>query len=157
MPAKHNKEIWFLIIGILVIGSLIPVVEHYNLRSETNHYISWLKSKGEPMDLTQVLPPPVPAGQNRADELIEAFKIIDADNSLFTTNFYGIRMMKGNAAGKALVCWQQPEDKEYDATNSWSDLTAAVSQNQMSFDLLRQSSANRRPISEFNMAAASPI
>ncbi|HUA66509.1 MAG TPA: hypothetical protein VME24_11715 [Alphaproteobacteria bacterium] len=138
MSTKHNREILIIVIAILVVGAFTPIVTHFELQSETDAYISRLKARGEPMELVQVLPPPVPAEQNSADALAEAFALIDADDGLLATNFYGIEMMKMVAPGKAIVCWREPEDEGPPATNSWQDLTAAVAQNQMTFALLRQ-------------------
>jgi ISXO2-like transposase domain len=51
---------------------LIAVVRHYQLRWATEAYIAQLKAQGEPMDLAQVVPPPVPPEQNSADALRQA-------------------------------------------------------------------------------------
>jgi hypothetical protein len=138
MSAKHGREVWFISIAILVVGTLIPIVSHFELSSETEAYISRLKAEGEPMELAQVLPPPVSVQQNSADTLARAFALIDADRGLFATNFDGVEMMKMVAPGKAMVCWQRANDSEPGTTNSWEDLTAAVDQNQMIFALLWQ-------------------
>jgi hypothetical protein len=135
---KHGGNILIPAIVILAAAVLIPIIRHFQLRSETDAYITRLKAEGEPMDLEQVLPPPVSDQQNSANTLIKAFTLMDEDQSLFATNFYGVEMMKEIAPGKAIVCWRQPCDKEWERTNSWQDLTTAIAQNQRVFDLLRQ-------------------
>ena len=138
MSIKHNREMLIIVAAILVVGALIPFVTHFELRWETNRYISRLKARGEPMDLAQLVPPPVPAQRDSANTFADAFGLIDADHGFFLTNYYGTEMMRMVAPGKAIVCWREPEDNEFVVTNSWQDLAAAVAQNQMTFALLRE-------------------
>ena len=54
-------------LGIMLgVAILVPVIRHYQLRAATEAYIAQLKAQGEPMDLAQVIPPPVPPEQNGA-------------------------------------------------------------------------------------------
>lgn len=126
-----------LIIGgtLLALAILIPIVHHYQLRAATNSYLAELKAKGEPMDLTQVLPPPVPPDENSADTFRKAAALFKGDHSLLSSNTYVC--MKMVAPGKAMVCSQQPAATDYDVTNSWEEVTAAVAENAASFRLLR--------------------
>ena len=60
-------------VGIaLGVAILIPVIHHYQLRAATEAYIAELKAQGEPMELAQVIPPPVPPEQNSADTFRKA-------------------------------------------------------------------------------------
>ncbi len=121
---------------ILALAVLIPVIHHYQLRAATDAYIAELKAKGEPMELAQVIPPPVPPEQNSADTFREAVSLINADKSLLATNYaYGMRMV---APGRAMVQWQQPDVRDSDATNSWENVAAAVAQNSKTLALLQQ-------------------
>ena len=52
-----------LLLGVAI---LVPVIHHYQLRAATEAYIAQLKAQGEPMELAQVIPPPVPPEQNGA-------------------------------------------------------------------------------------------
>lgn len=149
MATRHSRDILIISIAIVAIVVLAPFVEHFLLQSETEAYISRLKAEGEPMELAQVIPAPVPAQQDSADTLIEAFGLIDADNGLLATNFYGIEMMKPVAPGKAIVCWQEPENEGPPPTSSWQDLTTAVAQNEMTFALLRQTID--KPVADFGI------
>ena len=135
MSRRAKILLWLIV--VLATAILIPVIRHYQLRAATEAYIAKLKAEGEPMDLAQVVPPPVPLEKNSADIFRQAAALIDDDKSLLATN-YGTAMMKGIAPGKAMVCWRQLDARDYDATNSWQDLTAAVAQNEKSFALLRQ-------------------
>jgi len=131
-----------LIVAGIVFGVaiLIPVIRHYQLRFAVANYIAELKAKGEPMDLAQVIPPPVPPEQNSADIFRDADALFNesfhADKSLLETNFvYGMQMV---APGKAMIRWQQPDIRDIDGTNSWENVTAAVVQNTKAFALLQQ-------------------
>src|SRR5579862_4145304 len=118
------------------VAILVPVIRHYQLRAATEAYIAQLKAHGEPMDLAQVIPPPVPPEQNSAETFRKAAWLIDADTHLDYTNYaYGMEMI---APGKAMVCWRQPDVRDSDSTNSWESVEVAVAQNEKSFALLRQ-------------------
>ena len=121
-----------LIIAGIVLGAaiLVPVIRHYQLRFAVESYLAQLKAKGEPMELAQVLPPPVPPEQNGADTFRDADAVFNesfhADKSFLETNFvYGMQMV---APGKAMIRWQQPDIRDIDGTNSWENVTAAVVQ-----------------------------
>ncbi len=131
-----------LIVAGIVFGVaiLIPVIRHYQLRFAVANYIAELKAKGEPMDLAQVIPPSVPPEQNSAGILRKADESFNeefaADKSLLETNFvYGMTMV---APGKAMVRWWQLDVRDIDGTNSWENVTKAVSQNSNAFALLQQ-------------------
>lgn len=122
-----------IVLGLVI---LLPVIHHYQLRAATEAYIAELKARGEPMELAQVIPPPVPPEQNSADTFREAVALINADKSLLSTNtVYGMRMV---APGRAMVQWQQPDVRDNDGTNSWENVAAAVAQNAKAVALLQQ-------------------
>ena len=133
---NRHRKILILFVIVLIAAILIPVIRHYQLRAATEAYIAQLKAQGEPMELAQVIPPPVPPEQNSADVFRNAAKLFDADKSLLETNSYSA--MKMVAPGKAMICWQQSDVRGYDATNSWDEVTAAVAQNEKVFELLHQ-------------------
>ena len=139
---QMSRRLKILAIAGILIGSaiLIPVIHHYQLRAATEAYIAGLKAKGEPMDLAQVIPPPVPPEKNGADAFRDADAAFNesfhADKSLLETNYvYGMRMV---APGKAMIRWQQPDIRDIDGTNSWENVTAAVVENAKAFALLQQ-------------------
>ncbi|MGD0253333.1 MAG: hypothetical protein ABSC01_11625, partial [Verrucomicrobiota bacterium] len=88
------------------------------------------------MELSQVIPPPVPPEQNSAATFREAAVLIETDQSLLTTN--SCSAMRTVVPGKAMICSQQPDVRGFDSTNSWEEVTAAVDENEKSFGLLRQ-------------------
>jgi hypothetical protein len=108
-------------VGIVLIAAiLISVVHHYQLKAEVNAYIAGLKAKGEPLDLAQVLPPPVPADQNDAPSFLKVFPAINSNWD--TLNLLPIPIMQTIAPGKAMIGWQQPALRGWASTNSWDDL-----------------------------------
>ncbi len=121
---------------VLGLAILLPVIHHYQLRAATEAYIAQLKAKGEPMELAQVIPPPVPPEQNSADTFHAAIALMNFDKGLLATNSVsGMRMV---APGRAMVQWQQPDVRDSYATNSWENFTAAVAQNAKALTTLQQ-------------------
>ncbi|MGA9453772.1 MAG: hypothetical protein WBW41_20785 [Verrucomicrobiia bacterium] len=133
---NRRRKMLVVVSAVLAVAVLIPVIHHYQLRAATEAYIAELKAKGEPMDLAQIIPPPVPAEQNSAETFRKAAALIDADDSLSYSNYvYGMEMV---APGKAMVRWRQPDVRDSEGTNSWESVEEAVSQNAQSFALLQQ-------------------
>jgi uncharacterized membrane protein YcjF (UPF0283 family) len=149
-----------IVIGVIfAVAILIPVIRHYQLRFAVESYVAQLKAKGEPMELAQVIPPPVPPEQNGADIFRDADTLFNeslhADKSLLDTNWvYGMRMV---APGKAMIRWQQPDIRDIDGTNSWENVTAAVVQNAKAFALLQQIIENLLSILRLTMSQELPI
>jgi len=127
-----------LLVAGAVFGAaiLIPVIHHYQLRIAEASYIARLKAQGEPMELAQVIPPPVPAGQNSADAFLKAIALLNADKSLLGTNY--ISGMKMVAPGKATTRYQLANAEGGMATNSWEEVAAAVRLNSKAFELLQR-------------------
>jgi hypothetical protein len=127
-----------LIVAGAVFGAaiLIPVIHHYQLRFAEAAYIAKLKAQGEPMELAQVIPPPVPASQNSADAFLKSVALFNADKSLLGTNY--ISGMKMVAPGKAATRFQQANAEGGMATNSWEEVAAAVRLNSKGYELLQR-------------------
>ncbi|HEY3761350.1 MAG TPA: hypothetical protein VGN23_06345 [Verrucomicrobiae bacterium] len=114
-------------IGIVVIAAIvIPVIHHYQLKAEVNAYIAQLKAQGEPLDVAQVIPPPVPAEQNDAPAFLKIASKVDATWDVLESN--RPPEMRMIAPGKAMVGWQQPDVRSSDGTNSWREIQAALNQ-----------------------------
>ena len=122
--------------AVFAAAILIPVIHHYQLRIAEASYIAKLKAQGEPMDLAQVIPAPVPADKNSVSNFLKVVALFDADKSLLSTNY--ISGMKMVAQGKATSRYQQAKAEGSFATNSWEEVAAAVRQNSGAFDLLQQ-------------------
>ena len=63
---KARGKIWIAVGIALILAVLTPCIHHYQLRFAVEKYIAELKAKGEPMELAQVIPPPVPPEKNSA-------------------------------------------------------------------------------------------
>jgi len=126
---------------------IIPVIRHYQLRAATEAYIAELKAKGEPMDLAQVIPPPVPAEQNGASNFLKAASLLDTHwNVLGSNPPPAMRMV---APGKAMLGWAQSDIRSRDGTNTWGEIEAALAEDNAALKLL--SRITEHPILDFNL------
>jgi hypothetical protein len=144
-------------VGIaLGLAILLPIVHHYQLRFAVEKYIAELKAKGEPMELTQVIPPPTPSEQNGVPLVMNALtnlatKYLDIDN--VQTN--PPQAMRGILPGKAIVGWQQPnlngwpEYNGFTGTNTWTDLGRQLAAAKS--DLNSFQSLTNHPVLDFNL------
>ncbi|HKW30892.1 MAG TPA: hypothetical protein VJT54_16280 [Verrucomicrobiae bacterium] len=127
-----------IVVGIvLVVAVLVPVIHHYQLRAATEAYIAQLKAQGEPMELAQVIPPPVPTDKNGAPLITNALARIYLEpndtNWVILNNapFY----MNRTIPGKEMVGWRQPvihsqDTWPRDLTNTWDELGAQLAERQ---------------------------
>jgi hypothetical protein len=128
----------FLIVAGIILGVaiFIPVIRHYQLRFAVANYVAELKAKGEPMELAQVIPPPVPPEENSAPLFWKAVALFTTNNDVLATNW--LVPMHGIAPQKAIVSWTQQEIRYEDWSNSWNQLQEALEQNSAAFKLLNQ-------------------
>jgi hypothetical protein len=136
-----------LAVGVaLVVAVLIPVIHHYQLRFATEAYIAQLKTQGEPMELAQVIPPPVPPQHNVVPFITNALVRLKYE-SIAGRNTPPA--MRGILPGRAMIGWQQPRIIGRQATNTWEDLdrelTAAKD------DLNSFQNLTNHPILDFNL------
>src|SRR5277367_5772606 len=93
-----------IVVGIVLgVAILIPVIRHYQLRFAVANYVAELKAKGEPMELAQVIPPPVPPEQNGVPFIINSLTN-PAYDSIAGTNPPPAMLMV--ARGRAMIGWQ---------------------------------------------------
>jgi hypothetical protein len=110
---------------VLGVAVLVPVIRHYQLRFAVDSYVAQLKAKGEPMDMAQVIPPPVPPEQNGVPFINGALGNLGW-KGLIGTN--PPQAMRAILPGKAIVGWQQPNligqpvYEGFTGTNTWTDL-----------------------------------
>jgi hypothetical protein len=133
---KHRWKILIVLAVALAVVCLMAVGHHYQLSWATEAYIAQLKAQGEPMDLAQVMPPPVPPEQNSADTLRQAVYLMKKNDRWWGANSIG--GMKMVAPGKAMVLWQQPDVRDDLVTNSWQNIGAALDQDKEPITLLQQ-------------------
>jgi hypothetical protein len=153
---KARRKI--LIVAGIVIGVaiLIPVIRHYQLRFAVANYVAELKAKGEPMELAQVIPPPVPLEQNGVPLITNALTNLTAkylNVDIVQTN--PPQAMQMIAPGKALIVWQQPliiGDRgiaEPSATNTWKALGRELTSVKSDLDSFQ--SLTNYPILDFKL------
>jgi hypothetical protein len=136
-----------IVLGLVI---LIPVVHHYQLRFAVEKYVAELKAQGEPMELAQVIPPPVPPKQNFTALFTNAVVLLDTNENVLWTN--SPPMAHGVAPGKAMIGWAQPyicELGNSGPTNSWADIDAALVKEKAALELLSQLSADS--LFDFNL------
>jgi hypothetical protein len=64
-----------IVVGVIFgVAILIPVIRHYQLRFAVESYVAQLKAKGEPMELAQMIPPPMPSEQNGVPQIMNSLK-----------------------------------------------------------------------------------
>jgi hypothetical protein len=143
-----------IVAGAVFAGAiLIPVIRHYQLRFAVESYITKLKAKGEPMELAQVIPPPVPPEQNGSEIFLKAYELIRNTATFLSTNSpYGKKMV---APGRSKVCFRQSElsePGEFGFTNSWEQADLATRQYDNAIELLRQIGGEQIPNFQINYA-----
>jgi hypothetical protein len=138
----------FIAVGIaLGLAVLIPGIRHYQLRFAVESYVAELKAKGEPMELAQVIPPPVPPEQNSAPIFLKAASLLDTNwNVLGSNPPPAMRMV---ASGKAMIGWAQLDISTQDGKNSWEQIEVALAEDSEAPKLLSQISDH--PILDFNL------
>ncbi len=127
-----------VVVGILLgLAILIPVIHHYQLRAKTEAYIAELKAKGEPMDLAQVVPPPVPPEINAALLITNALAEIYLERNWSNAIFFNNSPIAMNRAipGQEMIGWHEPVIHAPDTwprnlTNTWAELGAQLAERQ---------------------------
>ena len=132
---KRRWKIFIVAVAVSIVA-LLPIIHHYHLRAATDAYIAKLKTQGEPMDIAQVTPPPVPPEQNSADTFRQAAALLKDNEDWWSRNTVGGMQMV--APGRAMILWQQPHVREYDHTISWPEISNMVANDEKAFGLLQQ-------------------
>jgi hypothetical protein len=144
---SRRRKILIVIGIIFAVAILIPVVRHYQLRFAVESYIAELKAKGEPMELEQVVPPPVPSELNSAPIFWKATALLSTNDDVLNNN--PPPAMRGVTPGRAMVGWAQPEIRSTDTTNSWEEVKKALERNGEALNLLVQ--ITNSPLFDFNL------
>ena len=132
---------------IAMVGVIGSIIHHYQLRAAVNQYRAELKAKGDLVELSQAGPPPVAPDRDGRALLMQAIELLKNDSSLLTTNY--ATSMKMVAPGRAMIASRQSQVTDFETTNSWEEVAAAVQQNQKALDLL--SRMVERPAVDFKM------
>lgn len=128
-------------VGIgLALTILIPVIHHYKLRFALDNYLAQLKAKGEPLELAQVVPPPLTPERNSAPLFWQAVSLRHTNLNILETN--PPPAMHQVAPGKAMIGWLQPEIRDENIINSWQDVRDGLAQDEGALKLLSQLTNN---------------
>jgi hypothetical protein len=147
-PSSKNmlRHRWKILIGLFVVLISLTGIELATIgngpKEEVEAYKKSLIAKGEKLEISELLPPPVPPGQNGANVIIEALNMATVED--YSNLVSPMRMI---APGKAIVCFEQPEIRDDDFTNSWSNALAVVEADRPMTELLKQ--AVNYPIFDF--------
>jgi hypothetical protein len=158
---SRRRKIFIAASVVLVAAILIPVARHYQLRFAVESYIAELKAKGEPMELAQVIPPPVPPDQNGVPLVINSLTNLENKySSISQTN--PPTAMREVLPGKAMVGWQQSKIVGFDdddlaslatnvrlRTNTWEDLGKELAAEKDDLDSFQ--TLTNHPILDFNL------
>ena len=140
-PSSKNmlRHRWKILIGIVLVFAVWTGIELATIgngpKKEVEAYKKSLIAKGEKLEISELLPPPVPPEQNGADVLREAFNMLTTDGYEESNLVPAMRMI---APGTAIVCFEQPEIRDTFYTNSWSNAMAVVEDDRPMVELLKQ-------------------
>jgi hypothetical protein len=130
------KARWKILIAVgiflVVFTGIWLVTIHVQPENEVEAYKKLLREKGERLEISEVLPPPVPPESNSVNAVEDAFRMFGSS----TENVPDA--MKMVAPGRALVGWMQPNVHGYDFTNSWDDFAADIAPDRPAIELLHQ-------------------
>ena len=142
-----------------VVSCSVKAIHHCQLRAATEAYLAQLKAQGEPLDLAQVIPPPVPPVKNSAPLITNALAQINRKytNSIIYDN--PPYAMSRAIPGRKMIGWRQPVIHSPDSfpsnlTNTWADLGAQLAERRDDLRDLRKLIEN--PTIDFNYDYSDP-
>lgn len=130
-------------IFLVLVAASLMITMQVQPASEVETYKKYLRDRGEKLELSELVPPPVAAEDNSAAAVEEAFGRFNPS----TTKMPNVMRMV--APGQALVGWRQPDSRGYDFTNSWDEFAAEVEADHPAIELLHQVLA--RPKLDFQL------
>jgi hypothetical protein len=130
------KTRWKVLIAagifLVLLAASMMLSVHFRPENEVEAYKKLLRDKGEKLEISEVLPPPVAPESNSVDAVEDAFRMFGSSAENVPD------AMKMVAPGKALVGWMQPDVRGYDFTNSWDDFAAEIAADRPAIELLHQ-------------------
>lgn len=133
---------WKILIGIALAFVLLTGIELATIgndpKKEVEAYKKSLIAKGERLDISELLPPPVPPEQNGADTVNEALNLLPPEDYKDSSSIPAMQLI---APGKAIVCFEQPDVRGLYFTNSWANELDVVADERPITELLRQAAA----------------
>ena len=135
---RHWKILTVLAVGTIVLVCLWVETLGLGPERELAAYKQSLLARGEKLEISEVLPSPVPAAENGADVFNEAVSLVTPEGTQWTNIVPGMRMI---GPGNAIICFTQPDVRESYFTNSWSNVIAVVEDNRPASELLAQAAS----------------
>jgi hypothetical protein len=130
------KTRWKILIGIgaflLLAIAVFLVSFRLQPENEVETYKKLLLAKGEKLEISEVLPPPVQSESNSVGAVKDAFQLFSKKSEKIPD------AMKMIAPGKALISWRQLNVRGDGFSNSWVDFTTENSANRPAIELLHQ-------------------
>ena len=134
------KARWKILIAIVTFFAALTclwlVTMHVQPANEVDAYKKVLRDQGEKLEISELIPDPVPPEQNAADAVDDAFRLMGSANAEVPN------LMLMVAPSKAVVGWSQPlvhglAPLAGDSTNTWDEFAAIVSADRPSIELLK--------------------
>ena len=134
------KTRWKILIAagiiLLLAAASAWVTAHHQPQNAVEDYKKLLRAQGEKLEISEVLPPSVPASENCVDAVRMAFGSFGSAGVMLP------RVMQMVSPGKALAAWQQPDVRDangsHDTTNAWADFAAEVAIHRPAVELLQE-------------------
>jgi hypothetical protein len=135
------KARWKILIAIgiflVLLAASMMFSAHFQPENEVEAYKKLLRDKGEKLEISEVLPPPVAPESNSLDAVEDALRLSGSSSGKIPN------AMQMVAPGKAMAAWMQPDVRGYDGsgnnmTNSWDDFAADVATDHPAIELLHQ-------------------
>ncbi|MEJ0088182.1 MAG: hypothetical protein WDM80_00265 [Limisphaerales bacterium] len=114
------------------------VTMHIQPENEVEAYKKSLRERGEKLEISEVLPPPIPAESNGVALMRSAFALFNSSPDGWTNWPPAMRMI---APGKAMTGWMQPDLRDDLFTNSWENAVTTAEASRPAMELLREATA----------------
>jgi hypothetical protein len=132
---RRRAKIYLAItVGMLAFSGVWAAWVYTLGQNNVDAYKKSLLARGEKLEISEVLPPPIPPDQNGADFVNQAGVLFNPEPGDFTNSLQAMRMV---APGKAMAVFQQPYVLSREFSNSWDSVLAVEAYNRPGTDLLR--------------------
>ena len=141
---------WKILIGVALVFVLLTGIELSTIgngpKKEVEAYKKSLIAKGEKLEISELIPPPIPPEQNGADIVKQALGMLTPEDREDSNSIPAMQLV---GPGKAIICFEQPDVRGRRFTNSWANELAVVAGDRPMTELLRQ--AIKYPALDFHV------
>lgn len=131
---RRSKLVIAITVGIFAFSGVWAAWVYTLGQNNVDAYKKSLLAQGEKLEISEVLPLPIPPDQNGADIVNQAGAMFNPEPGDVTNMLPAMRMV---APGKAMVVFEQPYVLSRDFSNSWESVLAVASNNRPGIELLR--------------------